>query len=90
MNDIQHKVDIISTEKILQWWAAVQELIHVDFKVGFLLEHLCEIAWVFFRRKIQPTVDAINAHIKSLKKETADLKAHCEHLLSSVTTLDHF
>lgn len=45
MNDIKHNfIGTISTKKILQWKAAVQELIHVDFAVGFLLEHLREIA----------------------------------------------
>ena len=41
MNDIDHDfIDIISIERILQWRVAVQELIHVEFVVEFLLEHL--------------------------------------------------
>lgn len=45
MNDIKHNfVDTVSVERILQWRAAVQELICVNFDVGFLLEHLREIA----------------------------------------------
>lgn len=35
-------------------------------------------------------VDAIDAHIDSLKKEIVDLDARREHLISSVTTLDCF
>ena len=45
MNDIQHNfMDTIFAKMILQWRASVQELIHVDFEVGFLLEHFREIA----------------------------------------------
>ena len=41
MNDIKHKfIDIVSAERILQWRAAVQELIRVGFVVEFLLDHL--------------------------------------------------
>ena len=50
MNDIQYNfVEMVSAEKILQWTAAVQELIYVEFEVGFLLDYLREIARVFFR-----------------------------------------
>ena len=73
MNDIKHKfIDIVSAERILQWRAAVQELIRVGFVVEFLLDHLWEIAWVFFTKKVQPTVDAIDARIEALKKEVAN------------------
>ena len=45
MNDIEHNfVDTISSERILQWRAAVQELVSVGFAVEFILDHLCEIA----------------------------------------------
>ena len=44
--------------------------------MGFLLEHLYEIARVFFRRKVQLAVDAVDARIESLKRETTDLEAH--------------
>ena len=45
MNDIKHNfVDTISSERILQWRAAVQELINVGFAVEFILDHLREIA----------------------------------------------
>ena len=45
LNDIKHNfIDTVSAERILQWRAAVQELISVGFAVEFILEHLCEIA----------------------------------------------
>ena len=45
MNDIEHNfVDTISTERILQWRAAIQELISVGFAVEFILDHLHEVA----------------------------------------------
>ena len=44
INDIEHNfVDIVSSEKILQWRAAVQKLISVGFTVEFILDHLHEI-----------------------------------------------
>ena len=53
MNDIEHNfMDIVSVERILQWRTTVQELIYVDFDMGFLLEHMQEIARVFFRRRV--------------------------------------
>lgn len=91
MNDIEHNfVDTISAERYLKWKAMVQELICVDFDMGFLLEHLHEIARVFFRRKVQLAVDAIDTRIESLKKETTDLEARHECLLSGVIALDCF
>ena len=45
MNDIKHNfVDTVSTERILQWRVAIQELINVGFAVEFILDHLCEVA----------------------------------------------
>ena len=45
MNDIEHNfVDTVSFKRILQWKAAVQELISVGFAVEFILDHLREIA----------------------------------------------
>ena len=45
MNDIGHNfVDTISTERILQWRAAIQKLISVGFSVEFVLDHLHEVA----------------------------------------------
>ena len=53
MNDIEHNfVDTISTERILQWRAAIQELVSVVFAVEFILDHFCEIAQAFFMRKV--------------------------------------
>ena len=45
LNDIEHNfIDTVSAERILQWRAAVQELISLGFAVEFILEHLREIA----------------------------------------------
>ena len=45
MNDIEHNfVDTVSTERILQWRAAIKELVSVGFAVEFILDHLREIA----------------------------------------------
>ena len=45
INDIEHNfVDTVSTERILQWRAAIQELISVGFAVEFILDHFCEVA----------------------------------------------
>ena len=35
-------------------------------------------------KKVQPTVDAIDTRIETLKKEVADLEGRCEHLLASI------
>ena len=65
LNDIEHNfIDSVSVEKILQWRAAVQELINVGFAVEFILEHLREIARAFFMRRVRPTVEAIDARIE--------------------------
>ena len=58
--------------------------------MGFLLDHLREIARAFFTKKVQPAVDAIDAYIEALKKEMADLEARRECLLSSVVGPNHF
>ena len=53
MNDIEHNfVDTVSFERILQWRAAVQQLISMGFSVEFILDHLCEIARAFFMKKV--------------------------------------
>ena len=58
MNDIEHNsINNVSIERILQWRAAVQELIQVGFAVEFMLDHLREIARDFFMKKVQPTVN---------------------------------
>ena len=44
MNDIEHNfVDTVSTERILQWRAAIQEFISVGIAVEFILDHLREV-----------------------------------------------
>ena len=91
MNDIEHNfVDTVSTERILQWRAAIQELISVGFAVEFVLDHLLEVAQAFFMKRVQLVVDAIDMRIKSLKKEVADLEGRCESLLSSIGGPSHF
>ena len=75
LNDIEHNfIDTVSAERILQWRAAVQEVISVGFAVEFILEHLREIARAFFMRRVRPAVEAIDACIELLKKEVADLE----------------
>ena len=56
----------------------------MGFAVGFILDHLREVARAFFMRKVQPVVDVIDARIKIPKKEVANLEGLCEHLLSSI------
>ena len=91
MNDIGHNfVDTVSSEKILQWRAAVQKLISVGFAMEFILDHLHEIARAFFMKKVQPAVDAIDTRIETLKKEVVDLESCCEHLLASIGGSSHF
>ena len=41
-------------------------------------------------KKVQPTMDPINARIEVLKKEVADLEARREHLHSGVASPIHF
>jgi len=91
MNDIEHNsIDTISAEKILQWRAAVQELIRVGFAVEFMLDHLREIARAFFMKKVQPTMDVIDTRIEALKKEVTDLEGRRERLLSGVAGPNRF
>ena len=75
MNDIEHNfIDTMFVERILQWRVAVQELIRVGFAVEFLLDHLREIARPsLVTKKVQPTMDVIDARIESLKKEVVEL-----------------
>ena len=56
-----------SPERILQWRAAIQELISVGFAVEFILGHLREVARAVFMRRVQPAIDAIDTQIKTLK-----------------------
>ena len=85
MNDIEHNfVDTVSTERILQWRVVIQELISVGFAMEFVLDHLREVARALFMRRVQPAIDAIDARIKTLKTEVANLKGRRERLLSSI------
>ena len=91
LNDIKHNfIDSVSVERILQWRAVIQELISVDFAVEFVLHHLREVARAFFMRRVQPTVEAIDARIELLKKEVADLEGRRERLLFGVSGPSHF
>ena len=56
----------------------------MGFSVGFVLDHLREVARALFMRRVQPTVDAIDARIEILKKEVADLEGRRKRLLSSI------
>ena len=41
MNDIEHNfIDTVFAKRILQWKAAVQELVSVGFAVEFMLDYL--------------------------------------------------
>ena len=45
LNDIEHNfINSVSTERIMQWRAVIQELISVGFAVEFVLDHLREVA----------------------------------------------
>ena len=50
----------------------------------FIPDHLHEVAYAIFMRRIQPAIDAIDARIKVLKKEAADLEGRRERLLFSI------
>ena len=85
MNDIKHNfVDTVSTKRIIQWRATVQELVSMGFVVEFILDHLCEITCAVFMKKVQPAVDAIDTCIEALRKEVADLEGHHKLLFSSI------
>ena len=84
MNDIEHNfVNTISIERILQWRAAIQELVSVGFAVEFIVDHLREVARSVFMMRVQPAINAIDTRIEILK-EVADLESRRERLLSSI------
>ena len=56
----------------------------MGFAMEFILDHLREVTRAIFMRRVQPTVDAIDARIEILKKEAADLEGRRERLLSSI------
>ena len=62
----------------------------MSFTVEFMLDHLQEIARVFFMKKVQPAVDAIDTRIEALKKEAADLEECRKRLLSGVAGPNRF
>ena len=91
MNDIEHNfVDTVSTERILQWRVAIQELISVGFIVEFILDHLREVARAIFMRRVQPAVDAIDTRIEILKKEVVDLEGRRERLFTGIGEPNRF
>ena len=56
----------------------------MGFAVEFILDHLREVVRAVFMKRVQPTIDAIDTRIKTLKKEVADLEGRREHLLSGI------
>ena len=91
MNDIEHNfIDTVSTKRILQWRATIQELISVCFIVAFILDHLREVTRAIFMKRVQPVVDAIDARIKIIKNEVANLEGSHERLLSNIGGPSHF
>ena len=85
MNDIEHNfVNTVSIERILQWRAAIQELVSVGFAVEFIVDHLREVARSVFMMRVQPAIDAIDTRIETLKTEVADLEGRRERLLFSI------
>ena len=44
----------------------------------------------FFMKKVQPTIDAIDTRIETLKKEVADLEGRRERLLASIGGYSRF
>ena len=85
VNDIEHNfVDTVSTKRILQWRAAIQELVSIGFAVEFIVDHFREVARSVFMTRVQPAIDAIDTWIENLKKEVADLEGRREHLLFGI------
>ena len=62
----------------------------MGFAVGFVLNHLREVARTLFMRRVQPVVNAIDARIEFSKKEVADLEGRRERLLSDVSGPSRF
>ena len=62
----------------------------MGFAVEFIMDHLREIARVFFMRKVQPAIDAIDTRIEALWKEVADLEGRRKRLLSSIGGSNRF
>ena len=62
----------------------------MGFAMEFVLDHLREVARAFFKKRVQPTVNVIDAQIKILKKEVADFEGRRKRLLSSIAGPNHF
>ena len=62
----------------------------MGFAVGFVLDHLREVARAFFMRRVQQAIDAIDARIEIPKKEVADLEGRRKCLLSNIGGPSHF
>ena len=62
----------------------------MGFAMGFVLDHLREVARAFFMRRVQLAVDAIDARTEILKKEVVDLEGHRERLFSSISGPSRF
>ena len=58
--------------------------------VEFILDHLREVARAIFMRRVQPTVDAIDTWIETLKKEVADLEGRRKRLFSGIGRPNRF
>ena len=56
----------------------------MGFAMEFILDHLREVSHAVFMRGVQLAIDVIDARIKVLKKEVADLEGRRERLLSSI------
>ena len=85
MNNIKHNfVDTVSTERILQGRATIQELVSMGFAVEFIVDHLREVARSIFMTRVQPAIDAIDTRIETLKKEVADLDGRRERFLFGI------
>ena len=62
----------------------------MGFAMEFVLDHLGEVARAFFMKRVQPTVNVIDAQIKILKKEVADFEGRRKRLLSSIAGPNRF
>ena len=62
----------------------------MSFAVEFVLDHLHEVARAFFMKRVQPTVNVIDAQIKILKKEVANFEGRRKRLLSSIDGPNRF
>ena len=89
MNDIEHNfIDNVFAERMEGCSSGVdQSWIHRRVSV-ITCKRL--LGPSLFTKKVQPTVDAIDACIESLKKEVAELEACLERLLFGIVGSSHF